>query len=460
MTVSRLSDGASPTREILPTRPVEVRPARAWTLTYVLLALAPLVLSVIAGPLEHESATSELSLSTGLVAASLLVASYALPSRVRRLSVGLGIETVLRSHRLVALIATVLVLTHVGLTVADDPERWRLLDLRAAPPRVWAGSTATVALVAMVLLAATRRRRRPRYEGWRLAHIVLATTVVAASALHVWWLHHLIAEPLLAVWFALLALMMLALLAYRWVWRPARAARHSYVVHEVRQASPTAVTVVLHARGHQGIEFEAGQFAWLKLGGSPFVFEEHPFTIASTATEPWRKEFTIKALGDFSELVAGLRPGRRVYLDGPHGRFTLSALPATGFVFLAGGVGVTPMLSMLRTMADENDPRPALLMVGGRTVDELLHREEITSLATRVSLTSVEVVAHPPDGWTGESGFVGRELIERYLPHPRERRRRQWFICGPPPMITALLRDLAGLGIPRSHIHTEMFDMV
>jgi hypothetical protein len=50
---------------------------------------------------------------------------------------------------------------------------------------------------------------------------VLATTVVAASALHIWWLHHLIAEPLLAAWFALLALMMLALLAYRWVWRPA-----------------------------------------------------------------------------------------------------------------------------------------------------------------------------------------------------------------------------------------------
>jgi predicted ferric reductase len=121
---------------------------------------------------------------------------------------------------------------------------------------------------------------------------------------------------------------------------------------------------VLHARGHQGIEFEAGQFAWLKLGGSPFVFEEHPFTIASTATEPWCKEFTIKAMGDFSELVAGLRPGRRVYLDGLHGRFTLSAPPATGFVLLAGGVGVTPMLSMLRTMADENDPRPALLVVG------------------------------------------------------------------------------------------------
>jgi len=312
----------------------------------------------------------------------------------------------------------------------------------------------------LVLLAVTRRRRRPRYEGWRLAHIVLATTVVVASALHVWWLHHLIAKPLLAAWFSVLGLGMLGLLSYRWVWRPARAMRRSYVVHEVRQASPTAVTVVLHARGHEGIKFDAGQFAWLKLGGSPFVFEEHPFTIASTAAEPWRKEFTIKALGDFSELIAGLRPGRRVYLDGPHGRFTLADLPATGFVFLAGGVGITPMLSMLRTMADENDPRPALLVVGGRSVDDLVHRSEILALADRLSLTSIEVVAEPGERWTGETGFVNRNLIERYLPHHRERRRRQWFICGPPPMIAAVLRDLDQLGVPRSHIHTEMFDMV
>ena len=127
---------------------------------------------------------------------------------------------------------------------------------------------------------------------------------------------------------------------------------------------------MLHARGHQGVPFEAGQFAWLKFGGSPFVFEEHPFTIASTATEPWRKEFTIKALGDFTELMSAMRPGRRVYLDGPHGRFTFAHVAGgDGFVFLAGGVGITPMLSMLRTLAANHDPRPALLVVGGRTVD-------------------------------------------------------------------------------------------
>ena len=119
-----------------------------------------------------------------------------------------------------------------------------------------------------------------------------------------------------------------------------------------------------------------GQFAWLKIGSSPFVFEEHPFTIASAATQPARKEFTIKGIGDFSDLVAGMRPGRSVFLDGPHGSFTLDGLASDRFVFIAGGVGVTPMLSMLRTLADCGDTRPVLLVVAGRTADDLLHRAE------------------------------------------------------------------------------------
>ena len=222
-------------------------------------------------------------------------------------------------------------------------------------------------------------------------------------------------------------------------------------------ALPSAANLATAARG---VAFEAGQFAWLKFGGSPFVFEEHPFTIASTATEPWRKEFTIKALGDFTELMSAMRPGRRVYLDGPHGRFTLAhAGGGAGFVFIAGGVGVTPMLSMLRTMSASSDPRPALLVVGGRTVDELLYRGELAELTSRMTLTVVEVLADPPPGWTGETGFVSAELLDRLVPSPRQRRRRHWFVCGSPPMVTAVLRGLDALGVPRSVVHTELFDM-
>ncbi|MBM6399678.1 ferredoxin reductase family protein [Phycicoccus sonneratiae] len=400
------------------------------------------------------------SLVAALGAASLLVLTFLLPSRFRPLTGYLGVERLLRSHRALALTAAGLVALHVVAVVLRPGPGLAVLDLRVAPPRVWAASAATLALLALVLLGLSRRRRRPRYEGWRLAHVLLANVALVATALHVLWLEDLTRFPEARAWFVGLALLMLGALAFRWVWRPLRTARQRYVVDEVRRASPTAVTLVLHATGHRGVPFRPGQFAWLKIGTSPFVFEEHPFTIASAATEPWRKEFTIKGIGDFSELVAGLKPGRRVFLDGPHGAFTLDGLRSDRFVLIAGGVGITPMLSMLRTLAARHDPRPVLLVVAGRTADELLHRADGEHLEEALDLRVVEVLEEPPADWDGHVGRLTEETLEGAFPRRRAREVVDVFICGPGPMVAAATRIVSDRGIPSSRIHTELFDVV
>ena len=401
------------------------------------------------------------SLVVSLSAASLLVAVFVLPSRIRAVSSYLGVETLLRSHRFLALLVVGLVLVHVVFVLLRAKAGLGVLDLRSAPPRVWAGTVATVALLAMVPLAVSRRRRRPRYEGWRLLHVGLANVVLVASALHVWWLRDLTEYGPGAIWFTVLAGVMVLLTGYRWVWRPLRARRNRYIVDEVRVESASAVTVVLHPVGHSGMNFRPGQFAWLKIGDSPFVFEEHPFTIASAATRPWRKEFTVKALGDFSEILAGLKPGRTVHLDGPHGSFTLDGLPSKGFVFLAGGVGVTPMLSMLRTLADRRDRRPVVLIVAGRTADDLLHRADTEQLDQRLDLHLVEVLEEPPQEWGGEVGWLNEQILDQAMPGHPERSDLDYFICGPGPMVAASSQILHDeWGVPSRRIHTELFDVV
>lgn len=209
------------------------------------------------------------------------------------------------------------------------------------------------------------------------------------------------------------------------------------------------------------MDFRPGQFAWLKLGESAFVFEEHPFTIASAATRPWRKEFTVKALGDFSEILAGIRPGRLVHLDGPHGAFTLDGVRCDGFVFVAGGVGITPMLSMLRTMADRRDRRPVLLVVAGRTADDLLHRADHEHLDERLDLRVVEILEEPPEQWDGEIGWLTRDVLDSALPGRRGRAHLDYFVCGPGPMVAAATRILEDdWGVADRRIHTELFDVV
>lgn len=428
----------------------------------VLLALVvvPVVVLETAPAAARGSGLQHLSLLAALTGTSLLLAAFALPSRVRTFTSTLGVERLLRSHRALAVAGSSLLVVHVLAVLARPEHGLGVLDLSDAPPRVWAGASALGAIVLIVPLALTRRARRPRYEGWRLAHVALAVVVMVGAALHVWWLDHLLGHPPGAWWFVLLLGVTLAVLLHRWVWRPMRAQRNAYVVEEVRSVSPGAVTVALRPDEHAGISFRPGQFTWLKIGASPFVFEEHPFTISSSASRPGQKELTIKALGDFTELVAGLRPGRRVHLDGPHGAFTVDGLRSDGFVFVAGGVGITPMLSMLRTLADRGDPRPMLLVVAGRTADDLLHRADQELFDGRLDLGVVEVLEEPPEEWDGEIGRLTEAVLDSALG------RRRWahldyFVCGPGPMVAAATRILIDeWHVPPARVHTELFDVV
>ena len=430
-----------------------------WLLAVASAVVAPLAIVANAPGSAAWGPWRLLSLLSALVATSLLVAVFVLPSRLRVITSHLGVERLLRQHRAFALAAVALVVAHVIFVVAHSSDRLTLLDLRTAPPRVWAATVATLALIALVGLALSRRVRTPRYEGWRLAHVVLANVVLVATFLHVLWLRDLTRYRTARTWFWALAIGMLALTIYRWVWRPVRAGRTAYVVDEVR-GGPGATSVVLHAVGHNGVPFRPGQFAWLKIGTSPFVFEEHPFTIASAATEPWRKEFAIKPLGDFTEILTGLRPGRRVYLDGPHGAFTLDGLRSSGFVFVAGGVGVTPMLSMLRTLAERHDRRPVILIVAGRTADDLLHRADHERLGDKLNLHVVEVLEEPPEGWVGEVGRLTEAVLRESIPRRRAYRKLDYFICGPAPMVAATLRILDTFDVDSRRVHTELFDVV
>jgi 3-phenylpropionate/trans-cinnamate dioxygenase ferredoxin reductase subunit len=441
------------------------RATRVWAFILLAMVVVPLGMSVAAGPNRTEGMVAELSLAAGLVAASLLVAAFALPSRVRAFTAQLGIETVLRVHRAIAVLAVVFVVGHILLVVASDPEGLAILDLRNAPPRVWAATTATGALLLTVVLAATRRRRKPRYEGWRLAHICLAFVMLAGTALHILWLQNMVDRLATRIWFTILLGCALAVIGYRWFWRSLRSRLRPYVVGEVRIYSPTSAGLVLRAHRHTGVPFRAGQFFWLKFSGSPYTFEEHPFTAASSANDPARKEFIIKESGDFTELLAAMRPGRRIYIDGPHGSFTMDGLRTPSLVFIAGGVGITPMLSMLRTLASDGDPRPILLVTAARTVDDLLCRGELHLLRRRLRLWLVEVLSQPPAGWPGETGRVDAELLGRYLfPQysgiPVPLLKSDYFLCGPPAMVSGVLDALNKLGIPEERVHTELFDTV
>ncbi|GAA4811221.1 ferredoxin reductase family protein [Actinomycetospora chlora] len=414
-----------------------------WIALLAVLVVAPVVLMALRS--GRSSVAGMLSVGLGLLALGLLVVVVVVPSRVRSLTRAFGVEKVMGLHRWLGILAILLVVLHLGVAIANHPV---LLNPLTATTPAKAGWTSVGALLLVGLVAARGRRPGARYEIWARLHVLLAAAALVLAGLHVWWLQNLVTDPVMRVVLSALVLVLLGVLAHRWVWRPLFSRQGAYVVYGVRRESPTVSTLVLapvHLR-RGGLRFDPGQFVWLRLKRAVVGTEEHPFTIASSATVTGRLELTVRDQGDFSGLLSTLRTGSKVWLDGPHGSFTAEAADgAAGLVLLAGGVGITPMMSMLRTLADRGDRRTHRLVVAERGTEPLF-ADELTALARRLDLRVTRT----------EGRRIDAELVAEVVP-AAERHALDYFVCGSPSVLAGSLAALEQLGVPPARVHTEQF---
>ena len=215
-----------------------------------------------------------------------------------------------------------------------------------------------------------------------------------------------------------------------------------------------AVTVELRADGHTGQRFIPGQFAWLKLPDLKASLAEHPFSYASSAEAPGRPSFTMKTNAGFTARAAGFEPGTRLLVDGPHGAFRPRS-SSTGTLLIAGGIGITPSMSILRTAADRSDRRPYLLLYASRSLDGITFADELETLKTRMNLTVVNVLSAPPPDWPGERGRINAGVLDRHL--PGDIRHWQFLVCGSGPFVDGAVEALVAVGVPGERVHAERF---
>ncbi|HEX2053053.1 MAG TPA: ferric reductase-like transmembrane domain-containing protein [Actinomycetota bacterium] len=427
---------------------------RLWAAVYVAVVLAPFAFMAAAPGPSGRSFGIELGAALGFAALSILVLQVVLPSRAQPFTAHFGIDTLLRFHRHIGVASIWLVVAHLVVLLIDDPSKIALLDPRIAPWRARAG---VAALVCLFLLGGTslwRRWLRLGYETWRGVHIVLGAGLIGFSFAHMVGVDHYLS--LGAIWAGSIALMALAGwgISHLRLARPHASRRTPYVVTGVRRELGGAHTLRLRAAGHPGHPFRPGQFAWIKLGDSPFSLREHPFSYSSSAFRPHQPEFTIKALGDFTGGVGSIQLGTQVLVDGPHGSFH-PAFPEGDFLLIAGGVGITPMRSFLRSFADAGDRRRVSLVYVTRTWEDATFRDELERLQERLPLKVHHALTRPHAGWPGHRGRLTEHLLRRAMADLNP--PFNVFVCGSAAMVDDAEARLHRAGIPRHWIHTERF---
>ena len=223
-----------------------------------------------------------------------------------------------------------------------------------------------------------------------------------------------------------------------------------HVTHDLRH-------LVLRLIEPAEVTFFPGQYMDIAVPGTDVT---RSFSMANTSSkEDGRLEFVIKVYPDgvFSSFLdTRLAVGDRLDLTGPFGVFTLRDAPGKDLIFVGGGAGLAPILSLLRSMAERGIERKGAFYYGARTKADLCFLDELDALREKLpDFQFVPALSEPgpDDDWDGEVGFV-TDVLKRY---ETDLKGAHAYLCGPPPMVEAAMPLLEQLGVPEKHIYFDKF---
>ncbi len=433
--------------------------AALWILSYLVLAALPVFIAYAGSVPDARGFWIEFGVALGFIGLAMMGLQFILTGRFSRIAGTLGLDSMLQFHRQIGLVAFFMILAHPVILILADSQYLAFFDPRENLPRAFALVAVVGALVLLTITTLWRTALGIPYEWWRVGHGVLALFIVFVGVVHILQVSYYVSELWKqAIWVLATGAAMAMLINTR-VIRPWQMSSRPYRVTEVREEWGDSWTLRFEPEGHQGLRFEPGQFGWLVLGESPWSLNQHPFSFSSSAEQTDAIELTIKELGDFTNTIGQTEPGSTAFIEGPFGAFVPDESPARGMVCIAGGVGITPIMSMLRTLADRSDERPIRLIYGNATRNDILFYEDLEALRSRLNLTIIYVLSRPDEGWDGIEGRLTPDVIGPYLPIGSGD-SREYFVCGPEGMMDVVEPYLTERGVPLSDIYAERFQIV
>lgn len=397
----------------------------------------------------------------GLLGLTFMALQLPLAARFPFIERWFGQDRIMRFHRITGIVGVCLVLGfHFVLfdisyvLVSTDALTSFLLDI-TFPKLVGMVSASLLGVIFIVSL--WRSRLHIPYHWFKRLHVLMYVIVTGGFTHSLLLGSDLLAPGVLRImWYGLAGIAAISLI-YRWVVTPVLARLRTYHVQSIREEAQGVHTITFEKNPKHSFSYKPGQFLFVKFVSSVVSGEWHPFTISSSPTEQ-QLTITPKALGDWTSTLAQLMPGDAAYIQAPFGRFSyVQQTPqAKSIVLIAGGIGITPFRSMLRYIADTNSPVHVQLLYGNKSRHDIAFHTELDQLASEHDNVRVTHVLSDDPTWTGEAGRIDAACITKLV---KDITTHEYFVCGPPPMMQAVIRTLRELGVPARQIHSEQFSL-
>jgi ferredoxin-NADP reductase len=292
-----------------------------------------------------------------------------------------------------------------------------------------------------------KARAKMSYETWWIIHIYTYVAIAASFMHQVLNGQMFIGHPLNRLYWTLLYIAMAAsVLTFR-VGAPLwRSLRHNLVVEKVVVEGPGLVSIIMKGRNLHGLAAEGGQFfGWRFLTRGHFLMS-HPYSLSAAPSENYLR-ITVKDLGDHSRTVQHIKPGTRVFVEGPYGAFTAGRATHPHIVMVGGGVGITPIRAVMEEF--KSGVEIDVFYRVSRAEDLILKDELDYLVAHSNGMVRVWYLAGSRKEYPMDA-----EFIRSYAPRAAD---SDFYICGPAALVETVRQAAADLGVPKNRFHDEDF---
>ena len=388
---------------------------------------------------------------TGLYAALIMAFQLVLVARLPWLDRRIGMDRLTSWHRwtgfgiLWTLLAHVVFIAFGYAEGTDVGPIGEIVDLAETTEGVLRAVVAFFLILVVGAVSARYARRRLAYETWHFIHLYTYVAVVLAFT-HQVAVGTTFASSSVATgyWYGVWSVALGSVVLGRAVLPLWRNWRHQFRVTAVVPENDNVVSIYISGKDLDQLPARAGQFFLWRFLTADRWWQANPFSL-SAAPDGRTLRLTAKAAGEGSAALRHVKVGTRVFAEGPYGAFTALHRTRPESVLIAGGVGVTP----IRALLEEIQGHAVVIYRVGSDQAAVLY-DELRDLALAKD-AELHLVTGPPV----PDKLAAAELA-RLVPDIAE---RDVFLCGPPPMMNAVLGSLRELNVPKAQTHFERFSL-
>jgi predicted ferric reductase len=394
---------------------------------------------------------TSISRSFALIGTYLALVGLVLVARVPLIESSVGHDRLITWHRKLGPYSLFLIGFHVlfvaigyaGLErIPTIIEIWRMVTRF---PWMLPAFVGFIFMMAAGITSYKKARARMSYETWWTVHLYTYLAIALSFMHQVLTGPMFIGHPLNRFFWNVLYLSVAGtLITWRFAIPVIRSLRLGLKVEQVVKEGPGVFSIIMKGRNVESLGAQGGQFFGWRFLTKGHWFISHPYSLSAAPTKKYLR-VTVKDLGDHSGSVTFIKPGTRVFLEGPYGAFTAGRASKGHVTLIGGGVGITP----IRAIMEEFPPAVEVdVIFRASKKEDLVLKEELDYLAeergARVHYLIGPRSEHPMDA----------KYIMRIVPTFRD---SDVYICGPTPLVDAVREAARNVGIPKNRFHDEAF---